>query len=94
MMPAKGQGSSRCKGKEITSDDPATKDVGKEAPYPESECSDEGEGRCDLDSECAPLIYPWYDTYAHFPKVLGEYTPPLPGRVVSVCSIKMVLTVT
>ena len=40
MMPAKGQGSSRCKGKEITSDDPATKDVGKEAPYSELERSD------------------------------------------------------
>jgi len=40
MMSAKGQGSSHCKGKEIASDDPATKDVGKEAPYSELERSD------------------------------------------------------
>ena len=50
-------------------------------PHSESERYNEEEGCRDLDSKCAPLIDPWYDTHAHFPKVLGEYMPPLPSRV-------------
>ena len=29
-----------------------------------------------MDSECTPLIDPWYDTHSHFPKMPGEYLPP------------------
>ena len=68
MSPAKGEGSSRRKGKEIASDDPATKNVSEDAPHFESERSDEEEGRHDLDSVCAPLIDPWC-------------LPPLPSHV-------------
>ena len=86
MTPAKGQGSSHHKGKEIAFDDLATKDVGEEAPYSKSKRSNEEEGRRDPNSECAPLIDPWYDTHTHFPKMPGEYVPPPPGCVwLSLC---------
>ena len=81
MTLEKGQASSCHKGKEITFDDLVTKDVGKEAFHSESECSKEEEGRCDPDSECAPFIDPWYDTHAHFFKVLDEYMPLSLGHV-------------
>ena len=35
----------------------------------------------DPDSECAPLIYPWYDIHPHFPNIPGDYMPPPLGRV-------------
>ena len=35
----------------------------------------------DPNSECAPLINPWYEVHPHFLKVPGDYKPPLPGRV-------------
>ncbi|KAK9983658.1 hypothetical protein SO802_033183 [Lithocarpus litseifolius] len=34
-----------------------------------------------LDSECAPLINPWYDIHPHFPNVPGDYLQPAPSRV-------------
>ena len=52
MTPAKGQISSRRKGKEIASNPPTARDVGEEAVYSESDHSDEGETQCALDSEC------------------------------------------
>ena len=82
MTSVKGQGSSHRKGKEIPSNDPTTKDVGEEAPHSESEHFDEEERCHDSDSECAPLIDPWYDTNTHFPKV-NEYAPPPQGRVLT-----------
>ena len=75
MTSAQGQGSSRRKGKEITSDDPTTKNVGEDTLHSKLEHSDEEEGRRNPYSECAPFIDPWYDTYAHSPKVPGEYLP-------------------
>ena len=56
-------------------------DVGEEAEYSESEHSDEEEAQRDLDSECAPLIDPWYDINPHFPKILGYYALPPPSHV-------------
>ena len=86
MTPTKGQGSSHRKGKEITFDDLATKDIGEEAPHSRSERFDEEEGCLDLDSECAPLIDPLYDTHTYFPKVSGEYVPSPSSRVwLSLC---------
>ena len=73
MTLAKGQSSSRRKGKEVASNDPATRDVGEEALHFESECSDEEEAWCNPVNECTPLINPWYDTHAHFPKVPWVY---------------------
>ena len=81
MTSAKSQGSSCRKGKEVVFDDLVARDVGEEAAYSESDHSDEEEARCDPNSECAPLINPWYDTYAHFPKVPSEYTSPPLGHV-------------
>jgi len=82
MTSVKSQGSSHCKGKEVASDDPTTRDVGKEVLLFESEHFNEEEARCDPDSECAPLINLWYNIHAHFLKVLSEYMPLLPlGRV-------------
>ena len=81
MTPAKGQSSSCRKGKDVVSDTLATHDEGEEAVYSKSNSSDEEESRNPLDSEFAPLIDPWYDVHSHFPKVPGDYMPPLPGRV-------------
>ena len=81
MTLAKGQSSSCHKGKEIDSDPPTARNVGKEDVYSESDHSDEDEARRTLDSECAPLIDPLYDIHAHFLKVLNDYTPLPPGYV-------------
>ena len=76
MTSAKSQSSSCYKGKEVISDPPAARDVGKEAVYSESDHSEEEETKCDLDSECAPLIDPWYNVHPHFPKIPGDYALP------------------
>ena len=81
MKSVKSQGSSCHKGKEVVFDDLATRDVGEEATHSESNHSDEEEAWRDPYSECVPLIYPWYDTHAHFLKVPSKYTMPLPNRV-------------
>jgi len=81
ITPVKNQGSSCRKGKEAVSDDPATRDVGKKAAYSKSDHSDKEEARHDPNSEYTPLIDPWYDTHAHFPKVPSEYTPLPLGHV-------------
>ena len=81
MAPVKSQGSSCHKGKKAIYDPPATPDVGEEAEYSELEHSDEEEAQHDLDSECAPLIDPWYDIHPHFPKIPSDYAPPPPGCV-------------
>ena len=49
--------------------------------YSESYHSDKEEARHDPDSECAPLIDPWYDVYPSFPKIPSDYMPLLPSRV-------------
>ena len=66
------------KGKTVASDSLA---VPKEVECSDSERSTEEETEHDPDSECAPLINPWYEINPHFPKVPGEYVPPPPGRV-------------
>ena len=81
MTLTKGQSSSRRKGKEIVSDPPTTHDVGEEALYSESNYFDEEEAQRAPDSECTPLIDPWYDIHPHFPKVPSDCTPPPPGCV-------------
>ena len=78
MSPVKSQGSSRRKGKAVASDSPT---VPEEMERSDSERSAEEETERDLDSECAPLNDPWYEVNPHFPKIPGEYVPPLPGRV-------------
>ena len=81
MTPAKSQSSSRRKGKDVVSDPPATYDESEEVEYSEPDSSGKEKVRRPLDSECAPLIDPWYNVHSHFPKVPGDYTPPPPGRV-------------
>ena len=81
MTLAKSQSSSHCKGKEVIFDPPVAHDVDEEAVYSESNHFDEEEAECDLDSECAPLIDPWYDVHPHFLKILDDYAPLPPGRV-------------
>ena len=66
----KSPSSSRRKGKTVASDSPA---VPEEVERSDSER--------DPDSECAPLIDPWYEINPHFPKVPDKYVPPPPGRV-------------
>ena len=78
MSLVKSPSSSRRKGKTVASDSPA---VPKEVERSNSEQSTEEEAECDPDSECAPLIDPWYGISPHFPKVPGEYVPPPQGRV-------------
>ncbi|KAK9999043.1 hypothetical protein SO802_018646 [Lithocarpus litseifolius] len=80
-MPAKGQSSSCRKGKEVVSDPPIARDVGEKAVYSELDHYDKEEVQRAPDSECGPLIDPWYNIYANFPKVPSDYTPPLPGCV-------------
>ena len=81
MALVKSQGSSRHKGKEAISNPPATLDIGEEAEYYKLEHFNEEEAQRDPDNECAPLIDPLYDVCPHFPKILGDYTPPQPARV-------------
>ena len=76
MTPVKGQNSSRHKGKEVAFDPPATHDEGEETVFFELSSFDEEEARHPPDSECAPLIDPWYNVHSHFPKVPGDYMPP------------------
>ena len=78
MSPMKSPSSSRRKGKAVASDSPA---VPKEVERSDSERSIEEETERDPDSECAPLINPWYEIIPHFPKVHGKYVPPPQGRV-------------
>ena len=81
MTSAKGQNSSRHKGKEVVSDSPTARDVGKEVVYSKSDHYNEEEAPCAPNNECAPLIDPWYDIHPHFPKVPSDYTPLLLGCV-------------
>ena len=81
MSPVKSQGSSHRKGKAIAFDSPAVPDVGEESEHSDLEQSAGEETRRDPNSECAPLIDPWYEVHPHFPKVPSDYEPPLPGRV-------------
>ena len=74
MSSVKSLSSSRRKGKTVASDSPA---VPKEVERFDSERSTEEETERDPDSECAPLIDPWYEINPHFPKVPSEYVPPL-----------------
>ena len=78
MTPTKGLSSSCCKGNDVVSDPPAAHDESEEAMYFKPDSSGEEEVRRPLDSECAPLIDPWYDVHSYFPKVPGDYMPPLP----------------
>ena len=78
MSPVKSQGSSRRKGKAVASDSPA---IPEEMERSDSKWSVEKETECDPDSECAPLIDPWYEINPHFPKIPGDYVPPPSGHV-------------
>ena len=78
MSSVKSQSSSRRKGKAVASDSPA---VPEEVERSDSERSAEEEMERDLDSECTPLLNPWYEVNPHFPKIPGDYVPPPPGRV-------------
>ena len=81
MTPVKTQNSSRRKGKEIISNVPAAHNEGEEAMHFESDSFDKEEARWAPDSECTPLVDPWYNIHAHFPRVPGDYIPPSAGRV-------------
>lgn len=81
MAPVKTQGSSRCKGKEVVFIPPIEQEIGEEVAYSELDHSDEEEAQRNPNSECTPLIDPWYDTHPYFPKVLSDYEPPPPGHV-------------
>ena len=82
----KSQGSSRYKGKAVVFDPPAIPDVSEEAKYSKSEHSIEEETQRDPDSECTPLIDPWYDVHLHFPKIPGDHALPPAGHVwLSLC---------
>ena len=74
--------SSSCyKGKAIASNSPAVPDGGEEMERFYLERFAEEETQHDPNSECPPLIDPWYEVNPHFPKVPGDYVPPPPGRV-------------
>ena len=75
MSLVKSQGSSRCKGKAIASDSPVVPDVGEEMEHSDLEQSAKEKTQRNPNSECAPLIDPWYEVHPHFPKVLGDYAP-------------------
>ena len=78
MSLVKSQDSSRRKRKAVASDSPA---VPKETERSDSEQFAKEETERDPDSECAPLIDPWYEINPHFPKIPGDYVPPPPGCV-------------
>ena len=62
----------------MASDSPA---VLEEVDRSDSERFAEEETERDPDSECAPLLDPWYEVNPHFPKIPGDYVPPPPSRV-------------
>ena len=72
IAPVKSLGSSHCKGKEAIYDPRIEQETGKEAVYSKSDHSDEEKAWHDLDSECAPLINPWYDVHPSFPEIPGD----------------------
>ena len=78
MSPVKSQSSSRRKGKAVASNSPT---VPEEVERSDMERSAEEETERNPNSECAPLIDPWYEINPHFPKIPGEYVPPPPGHV-------------
>ena len=78
MSQVKSPSSSRRKGTTVASDSPT---VLEEVERSDSKQSTEEGTECDPDSECVPLIDPWYEISPHFPKVPGEYVPPPQGRV-------------
>lgn len=86
MSPAKNEGSSCRKGKEVITNDPLAKTVGKEAPFSKSDHSKVEEGGYNPNSECLPLINSWFDAQIHFLVVLNDYLPLLPTHVwLSIC---------
>lgn len=86
MSLAKGESSSRRKGKEVATNDPPVETMGGEALHCKSSRSDEEEGGHDPGSECPPLINLWYDTHIHFLVVSSDYSPPPPSHVwLSLC---------
>ena len=78
MSLVKSPSSSCRKGKTVASNSSA---IPEEVECSDSERSTEEETERDPDSECAPLIDPWYEISPHFPKVPGEYVSPPQGRV-------------
>ena len=81
MSLAKDEGSSHCKGKKVTVDDPLAKTMGEETLLSKSDHSKKEKGGCDPNSECLPLINPWYGTHIHFPVVPSDYLPLPLGHV-------------
>ena len=81
IAPVKISSSSRRKGKEAVYDPPIEQETDEEAVYSELDHSNEEEAWRDPDSECAPLIDPWYNVYLSFPKIPGDYVPPPSSRV-------------
>ena len=60
--------------------------MGEETPLSESDRFEKGEGGCDPNNDCHPLINPWYDAHIHFPVVPGDYSPLLSSHVwLSIC---------
>jgi len=55
--------------------------MGDEISLFESDRFEEEEGDRDLNSECPPLINPWYNAYIHFPMVPSDYSPRPSGCV-------------
>ena len=81
MVLVKSSGFSRSKGKKAVYNPPVEQETGEEALYSESDHSDKEEAWRDPDSECAPLIDPWYNIYPSFPKIPGDYVSLPPSRV-------------
>ena len=71
MSPVKSQDSSRRKGKAVASDSPA---VLEEMEGSDLEWSAEEEMERDPNSECAPLLDPWYEINPH--SWSGDGAPP------------------
>ena len=70
MSPVKSPSSSRRKGKTVASDSPAVPEEVERSDL--EQFTEEGTER-DPDSECAPLIDPWYEINPYFPKVPDMY---------------------
>lgn len=82
MSSAKSKGSSRRKGKEAIIDKPLVDgERGEKEPHFKSDHSEDDKTTRNTDSECPPLINPWYDTHSHFSVVSSNYLPPPLGRV-------------
>nr|POE81008.1 hypothetical protein CFP56_44893 [Quercus suber] len=77
MAPIRSESSSHRKGKElVVKRTPFEKEGDEENSFAESDHSEVKGTTCDPNSECLPLLDPWFNMHIHFLVVVDGYTYP------------------